>query len=169
MSMVDEKTGDVFRFHLNDPSRAGTGSAPTSGTCSTLEQVIEILKARQLGITWLCAARQLAKALTMPGTRHLVFRQREEDALEIVGRQWDLLQSLPPHLRFGVKVLKPHRGLERDDVRPEGEIELLHPNGRRSTIKAMPPTGDVGHGETVATVLIDEAARIKKLADVLEA
>jgi hypothetical protein len=35
MSMVDEKTGEVFRFHLNDPTPAGTGSAPTPGTCST--------------------------------------------------------------------------------------------------------------------------------------
>lgn len=169
MSMVDEKTGDVFRFHLNDP---------TSGWYFQREKVWDVLeqyriamalKARQEGITWLCAGRQLGKALTLPGTRHLVFRQREEDAFEIVGREWDLFRSLPPHLRFGVKVLKPHRGLDRDDVRPEGEIEFLHPDGRRSSIKAMPPTGDAGHGDTVASVLVDEAARIKKLRDVLKA
>lgn len=169
MSMVDEKTGEVFRFHLNDPSSGWHWQRTEAWDVMEANQVVEFLKARQLGLTWLCAGRQLGKALTMPGTRHLVFRQREEDALEIVSRQWDLLRSLPPHLRYGVKVLKPHRGLERDDVRPEGEIELLHPDGRRSSIKALPPTGDAGHGDTVASVLIDEAARIKKLRDVLKA
>lgn len=169
MSMVDEKSGEVFRFHLNDPESGWYWQRTEVWDVLEEEQVVAILKARQLGITWLCAARQLAKALTIPGTRHLVFRQREEDALEIIGRQWDLLVSLPEHLRYGVKVLTPQRGLIRDDVRPEGEIELLHPDGRRSTIKAMPPTGDVGHGDTVATVLLDEAARQKKLAAVLEA
>lgn len=169
MSMVDEKTGERFQFHLNDPESGWYFQRTKAWDVLDENQVTIIYKARQLGLTWLCAGRQLGKALTMPGTRHLVFRQREEDALEIVSRQWDLLLSLPPHLRYGVKVLKPHRGLERDDVRPEGEIEFLHPDGRRSSIKAYPPTGDVGRGNTVASVLLDEAAFIKKLREVLKA
>lgn len=169
MSMVDEKTGEVFRFYLNEPASPWYWQRTLVWDAMLENRVRMFYKARQLGITWLCAGRQLARALTVPGTRYLVFRQREEDAIKIVDRQWDLLLSLPEHLRYGVKVLKPHRGLERDDVRPEGEIELLHPNGRRSTIQALPPTGDPGHGETVAGVLLDEAARIKKLRDVLKA
>lgn len=169
MSMVDEKSGEKFQFHLNDPESGWYWQRTEAWDVMEANQVVLFLKARQLGLTWLCAARQLGRALTLPGTRHLVFRQREEDAFEIVGRQWDLLKSLPPHLRFGAKVLKPHRGFEREDVRPEGEIEFLHPDGRRSSIKALPPTGDAGHGDTVADVLVDEAARIKKLADVLKA
>jgi hypothetical protein len=105
----------------------------------------------------------------MPGTRHLVFRQREEDAIEIVGRQWDLLRSLPPHLRYGVKVLKPHRGLERDDVRPEGEIELLHPTAaaRRSRRCRRPATPATARPSPVCCSTRPPAS--KKLRDVLKA
>lgn len=169
MSMVDEKTGEKFQFHLNDPESGWFWQRTEAWDVMQAARIVLFYKARQLGLTWLCAGRQLGKALTMPGTRHLVFRQREEDAIKIVDRQWDLFKSLPEHLRYGVKVLKPHGGLTRDDIRPEGEIEFLHPDGRVSSIKALPPTGDAGHGDTVATVLIDEAARVKKLPDVLKA
>jgi hypothetical protein len=169
MSMVDEKTGDVFRFHLNNPKHAWYWQRVDVWDVLELERIILLYKARQLGITWLCAARQVARALTEPGTRHLVFRQREEDAIEIVDRQWELLKSLPPHLRFGAKVLTPNRGLERDDVEAAGEIELLHPDGRISSIKALPPTGSAGRGDTVASLLFDEAAFIDRLRKVLKA
>jgi len=169
MSMVDEKTGEVFRFYLNDPDSPWYWQRTLVWDVMATTQIRLFYKARQLGITWIAAARQLARALTLPGTRYLVFRQREEDALEIVNRQWQLLCSLPEHLRFGTKVITPHRGLDRDDVFPDGEIKLLHRNGVTSSIKALPPTGEPGHGETVAGVLLDEAARIKKLREVLKA
>lgn len=169
MRMVDEKTGEIFQLHLNDPTHPWYWQRTEVWDAMNRSQVCMFLKARQLGVTWTAAARQLARALTQPGTRYLVFRQREEDAQEVIYRQWQMLQSLPEHLRFGVKVLTPQYGLEKSNVKPAGLIELLHPDGRRSSIKALPPSGDPGHGETTAGVLVDEAARVGKLADVLEA
>lgn len=167
--MVDEKTGEVFQLHLNDPAHPWFWQRELVWNTMERSQVRMFLKARQLGVTWTAAGRQLARALTQPGTRYLVFRQREQDAVEIVKRQWQMLCSLPEHLRYGVEVVTPQYGLKNPSVKPAGLIELLHPDGRRSSIQALPPSGDPGHGETCAGVLIDEAARVDKLDDVLEA
>lgn len=160
MSMVDEKTGEIFRFHLND-KRNGWYWQREELDIILNEQKIIWLKARQLGLTWLCAAYQMAMCLLMPGTRHLVFRQKEDDAAEIIARQWQLFCSLPEHLRFGVEVITPGKGFE-----PNLVIELRHPDGRISTIRGMASTERSGHGPTSASVLLDEAGRIEKLAGI---
>jgi hypothetical protein len=154
--MVDEKTGEEFRFFLTDPE---SGWFWQRGTLDELidHQKVIILKARQLGITWLCAAYQLWEALTRPGTRHLIFRQREDDSIEIIRRVWLMFESLPEHLRFGVRVLEPRPGF-----RARNAITLQHPDGRISSIVGMVATERAGRGSTVATVLFDEAAFIEK-------
>jgi hypothetical protein len=130
MSMVDEKTGDVFRFHLNDPTSGWYWQRTDVWDVLESEQVIAALQgaaARHHLALRRPAARPRADRARHPAPRLPAARRgRDRDRRPAVG----LLRSLPPHLRFGVKVLKPHRGLERDDVRPEGEIELLHPDGR---------------------------------------
>lgn len=166
--LVDEKTGDVFQFHLTDPGPPPSTEKVPEGEngwfwqrelLETLmaEQKTLILKARQLGVTWLCAGYQLWVALTSPGTRHLIFRQTEDDVKEVVGRVWDMYCSLPEHLKFGTRVLKPAKGF-----RPSVEIELEHPDGRISRIQGKVSTERAGRGATVATVLFDEAAFIDK-------
>ena len=160
MSMVDEKTGEIFRFHLTDPSNGWHWQRDELDRILADQKIIW-LKARQLGLTWLCAAYQMGQALLKPGTRHLVFRQKEDDAAEIIARQWQLFCSLPEHLRFGVEVITPGKGFE-----PSLLIELRHPDGRISTIRGMASTERSGHGPTSASVLLDEAARIEKLAGI---
>ena len=69
-----------------------------------LDQWIEhplslVLKARQIGITWLAAGYALWKLLTMPGTRALVVSINEDEAIKVVNRIFDMFVSLPEHLR----------------------------------------------------------------------
>lgn len=160
MSMPDEKTGERFRFHLTDPSSGWYWQREVLDELIS-EQKSVILKARQLGITWLCAAYQLASALLKPDTLHLVYRQKEDDAAEIIDRIWTMFESLPEHLTFGVTVITPRGGF-----RPHLQIEFRHPDGRISRIRGMASTSSAGHGQTVASILLDEGSRIEKLREI---
>lgn len=161
--MVDEKTGEVFQFHLNDPESGWNWQREVLDTLRSEQKTI-ILKARQLGITWLCAGLQLAEALTRPGTLHLIYRQKEDDAAEIIERIWQMFTTLPEHLKMGVRVLTPRTGHH-----PFLAIELEHPDGRVSRLLGMASTSASGHGHTAASVLLDEAARIEKLREIWKA
>lgn len=156
--MTDERTGEAFQFHLTDEDSPWHWQRTDVLDAIEANQKIVVLKARQLGITWICAGYQLATALTKPGTLHLIYRQKEDDSAKIVSRIWEMYQTLPDHLKMGVKVLKPKWG-----ARPHLEIVFEHPDGRISTIRGMASTESEGHGETAATVLIDECARIESV------
>lgn len=155
--VVDEKTGERFKFHLTDESHPWHWQRGVLDTLASEQKTI-ILKARQIGITWVCAGYQLADALCRPGTRHIIYRQKEDDAAKIVNRIWDIFNALPSHLRMGVRVLRPQAGF-----RPTLHIEFEFPDGSLSSIVGMATTESAGHGDTVATALVDEAARIEKL------
>lgn len=176
--MVDEKTGDSFRFDLLDADeRAAAG--PAFGTddrdgswywqrevLDTLLRELRVifLKARQIGITWTVCGFGLWIVLTKPGTLVLVYRQKEDEAKKLVARIWQMYQGLPEHLRFGVVVLKPAYGKE-----PSTEIHFKHPDGRISKVLGMASTASAGHGETAALVIVDEGAYIDKLRAIWKA
>jgi hypothetical protein len=113
-----------------------------------------VLKARQIGITWLGAGYGLWKLLTMPGTRVLVVSINEDEAIKVVNRIFDMFTSLPEHLQFDAKITKPSR-----DARPSTLVELTFPDGRISSVVGLPSTRRAGHGETATLVLLDEYAR----------
>jgi hypothetical protein len=113
-----------------------------------------VLKARQIGITWLGAGYALWKLLTMPGTRVLMVSINEDEAIKVVNRVFDMFMSLPEHLRFEARVTKPTR-----DARPTTLIEFTFPDGRISTVVGLPSTRRAGHGETATIVILDEYAR----------
>jgi hypothetical protein len=161
--MVDEKTGESFEFHLLDPSHPWHWQRGVLDTLLETKRII-ILKARQIGITWLACGLALWIALVRPGTRILVYRQKEEEAIKLVQRIWQQFQGLPEHLRFGVTVITPQKGHE-----PSRAIRLRHPDGRISTIEGFPSTDSAGHGETAALVLMDEAAYIDSLRGIWKA
>ncbi len=112
-----------------------------------------VLKGRQLGVTWVYAGEALWTMLTMPGSAVLAYSINEDEASQLVNRVWDMYESLPDHLKMGTKVLKPSRG-----HRPHTEIELLHPDGRISTITGMASTPKAGRGRTAALIILDEYA-----------
>jgi hypothetical protein len=150
---IDPKTGEHFEFTLNDENAGWYWQRAVLDKWigNTLSLV---LKARQIGITWLAAGYALWKLLTMPGTRALVVSINEDEAIKVVNRIFDMFMSLPEHLRFEAAVSKPSR-----DARPTTLIEFTFPDGRISSVVGLPSTRRAGHGETATIVLLDEYAR----------
>ena len=160
---IDARSAETFQFQVVDED------APWYWQRGLLDHWIEAdqwvgLKARQIGITWLAAGFGLWKALSAPGARVLIISINEEEASKVVNRIWDMFVSLPEHLKFGVKVLKPTRG-----ARPHTTIELEHPGGFVSALVGLPSTKKAGHGETAALVILDEFSRQEYAADTWKA
>ena len=146
---TDAKTGEEFRFLEHQGwewQRAELDSY-------VAQQVLLRLKARQLGVSWLGIGYAEWRCLTSPGTRALCVSINETESVKLVNRAWDLWESCPEHLRFDAKVLKPQKG------RPSTRIEWEFPDGRVSSLIAMPSTPKAGHGETAGVVFLDEFAR----------
>jgi len=150
---IDPKTGERFTFTLND-AEAGWYWQRKVLDDWRAHPLSMVLKARQIGITWLAAGYALWKLLTMPGTRALIVSINEDEAIKVVNRLFDMFNSLPDHLRFEAQITKPTRG-----ARPTTLIEFTFPDGRLSSVVGLPSTRRAGHGETATIVLLDEYAR----------
>lgn len=149
---VDPKTGEEFEFQVENPQDGWYWQRDLLLWWMANPASI-VLKARQIGVTWLAAAWALWLLLYKPGTRVLVYSADEDEASKVVNRVWGMLWSLPEHLRDHVEVVKPGRGAD-----PYTTIELRHPDGRKSAMVGLPSTKKAGHGETAALVLLDEFA-----------
>lgn len=169
MRAPDERTAEEFSFeHLRDRDAAtasGWGWQRDLLFWMHDESRCILLKARQLGATWVACAYAVWVAVCKPGSRVLVYRQKQDESVENVIRCWRLFQSLPEHLRMGVKVLKPARG----HLPNGGEVELEFPDGRTSKIVAMSSATASGHGSTAALVLMDEFSRMDNASDIMKA
>lgn len=168
MSAPDERTGETFTFeHLrSEEAAAGHPWGWQREYFLWLYRVLRTitLKARQLGITWLGCAACVADALTIEGSLCLIYRQKEEEAIENVRRCWALFESLPQHLRMDVEVLTPTRG-----ALPSTEIKLRFANGKISRVLAMTSASASGHGKTARRALLDEHSRIERAAEIMKA
>lgn len=103
--------------------------------------LLAILKARQLGLTWLALARALWMMLFRPIATIGIFSQRETDAAELLSKR---LAPMYDRLPEWVKVGAPR-------VNNSTHIEL--PND--SSARAFPTTG--GRSYTFSLLIIDEA------------
>ena len=150
---VDSRTGERFTFTMNDPDAGWYWQRETIDHWMA-NPLNLVLKARQLGITWLAVGYALWKLLTMPGTRVLIVSINEDEAIKVVNRMFDMFHSLPDHLCFEAEVTKPSRG-----ARPSTLIEFTFKDGRISSAVGLPSTRRAGHGEVATLVLLDEYAR----------
>lgn len=153
VNCVDSTTGEIFRFQLEDPDSGWYWQRELLDEWLDSSKHIS-LKARQLGITWLAGGLALWTALYVPGSNSLIVSIKEEDAVKVIGRVWDMLQSLPPYLWNSARVIKPKLG-----IRPTSEIQLEFPNGKVSQIRGLTSTPTAGHGATAALVVLDEFSR----------
>lgn len=163
MSAPDERTAEIFNFHhlINEEERWAWQRDFLKEVHHSQRMVA--LKARQLGVTWLCCAYVVWTALYRPGTLSLVYRQKHEEAQENVRRCWQLLQSLPSHLQTA-EILIPQRGAVASE-----ELRLQFSNGSLSRVLAMSSASASGHGKTAAVVLLDEFSRIERAAEIFKA
>ncbi len=178
MAAVDQRDGTRFSFeHLREPLEPGEAWLEER-TLRTRdknwrwqrfiaemiyrERRLDVLKGRQIGVTWVCLAIDVAEAITMPNTASLLFRQREDEAVDNVRRWWTLYKSLPKHFTEEIKVLKPD--LSRTAMPGRDGIQLEFPDGEISEVVPMTSAASSGHGRSVRRVLMDEGAYIEKLA-----
>ncbi len=86
MSAPDERTAETFTFeHLRDEAAAevsGWGWQRDLLVWLHERKRCILLKARQLGATWIACAYAVWTALCRPGSLTLVYRQKEEEAVD---------------------------------------------------------------------------------------
>src|SRR4029450_4363351 len=146
---VDPKTGEEFRFHFD----GGWEWQRDELSSYMHDQLILRLKARQLGVSWLGIGYCEWKCLTSPGTRALAISTGETESAKLINRAWDLWENSPEHMRFQAEIIKPTKG------RPSTQIQWRFPDGRISSLLAMPSSPRAGHGETAGVVFLDEFGR----------
>jgi hypothetical protein len=110
----------------------------------TTRQVL-ILKARQLGISWLLCAYALWLCLYHPGRMVLLFSRGQLEADELLRRVKVLYQRLPDWLRTALP-----------RVITENASELAWDNGSR--VQSLPATENAGRSFTASLVIMDEFA-----------
>lgn len=124
-----------------------------------------ILKARQLGITWLAVAVGLWYMLYRPGSSIVAYSYEEEQAKKLVQRAWLMFQSLPMALRGHVEIITPDKA-----VLPSEWIRVVDKaTGKMSSFQALPATQRAGHGDTVTWAIMDEIARQTYAKDIYTA
>ena len=115
-----------------------------------------ILKARQLGVTWLAVALGLWYILYRPGSNVVAWSQGLDEAKLLIQRAWLIFQGIPFELRSHAKVLSPLRS----EI-PSEQIVLQFADGRISTFVALPDTKKAGQSRTITLGIMDELARME--------
>ncbi len=108
------------------------------------ENEIIILKARQLGISWLVVGFSLWKVLFHDNAKVLFFSQGEVEAWDLVAKARFIYKHLPDYMK---------RTLENDTR------SWLTFAANDSEIKAMPSTDKAGRGTDTTIVIRDEVAQ----------
>lgn len=108
---------------------------------------VVILKARQLGVTWVMALYALWYVMAHPHAEVIIVSVGEREARAVVKRIRFLYDHLPEQVRAAFPVLN-----DTLESFPVG-----HPDGV-STITSLPSTATAGRGETANVVLMDEGA-----------
>ena len=120
-----------------------------------------ILKARQLGITWLVICYEVWKILTEPGYTVIALSRTEKEAMELVRRVGVVLDNQPLSRRktdwYGAKhtVTALTVTVERD--------------GKSSTFMAFPSSQNVGRSFTANLLILDEWAFQQFAAEIWQA
>jgi hypothetical protein len=129
------------------PFRLWDGQRSVLATFDASDRVI-VLKARQLGISWLAVAYAVWLAVFRPGRLILVFSKGQLEADELLRRARFIYDRLPGW----IQAVAPHRpGRDKATI---NEFGLA--NGSR--IRSLPATRSAGRSFTASLILFDEAA-----------
>ena len=116
-----------------------------------------VLKARQLGLTWLCLWYALWCMLKNSGFVVVALSRRDEDSKELVSRLAFSLKQLPKWLVIeGKEPIPGYDGLVWSST--AHEIVIHRTGGEKSRFIAMPAAQDSGRSFTAALVILDEWA-----------
>jgi len=105
------------------------------------EQLIVVMKSRQIGLSWLLAAYALWYAMFRRGANIMMFSKGEGEAMELLGKCYRIYNQLPPFLKLKVD--------------PKSATEMGFPT-MMSSIKAFAATETAGISYTASVVMCDE-------------
>ncbi|MEP7357656.1 MAG: hypothetical protein ABI847_10485 [Anaerolineales bacterium] len=111
------------------------------------QRLIIILKARQLGISWICCWYALWLCLFQNGKVVLLFSKGQPEANELLRRILALYDRLPDWMRDAAPAL-----IKRNTTAAEWA------NG--SHVLSLPASPNAGSGYTASLVILDEAAKL---------
>ena len=109
----------------------------------SIHNLIDLIKSKQIGISWILAAYALWKIYTLPGWNVLELSKGLDEAKKLLDKSRVVYHNLPDWMR----VYK----LEPDSATQFGFKEM------RSVITAYPSTETAGVGETAGLVIHDES------------
>lgn len=134
--IYDATTGEWVKFELWPEQR------------QTLRVILNnllviILKARQLGLTWLCLGFALWTMIFRPAATVLLFSRRDDEAVYLLSseRMRGMWERLPPWLKHGLRVISSN------------DHEWMLSNG--SVARAFPTSA--GDSYTASLAIVDEA------------
>ena len=116
-----------------------------------------ILKARQLGLTWMVAAYVLWLAWTRPLQLIIVISVTEDLSVEFLERVYFMLDRLPAGISPTVR------------ARTKQTLEIQHLDGLVSTIKSLPTTEMGAQSKTPTLLILDETSRNRLVAEIYAA
>ena len=158
----DRKTMRPLRFKLWEGQKASLPKIIT-------EKLLIILKARQLGLTWLVCAYVVWRAIFHFNELIIIVSGSDEDyGVEFLARCKFIFDNLPDWMKpqvykrnekelcFGNEVKDPKTGITK--------IE-----GLNSTIKALAPTPSAGQSKTCSLLILDEAALNRYVKNIFQA
>lgn len=135
----DSNSLATMPFHLWDAQRELLGDIQS-------ERLLFILKARQLGISWLICAYALWLCLYRPGRVVLFFSIGQVEANEMLRRVNVMYWRLKPELRAALPALVK-----------ENTTDMVWEGGSR--IQSLPSRKDAGSSYTASLVVLDEFAK----------
>lgn len=115
-------------------------------TSMRLERLLLILKARQLGISWLVCAYVLWLCLFYPGRLVLMFSIGQDEANEMLRRVSVMYHRLPQAMRIALP-----------SVIKENKSAMTWAN--ESRVESLPTTRNAGSGYTASLVVLDEFSK----------
>lgn len=144
----DDKDEILQRFKLWDKQK------------EVLQSIIEhrlniILKARQLGVTWLTLAYSLHCLLFNTGYLVIALSKTEEDAKELIRRLGTMLSKLGMFIKEDTKENENWQGLKYSTTALS--IEIFH-KGKSSVFKAFSSSKSAGRSFTANLLVLDEWA-----------
>lgn len=111
------------------------------------EQKIILLKARQLGLTWLTAAYVLWLGMTKQLNLSLIISVSEDLSIEFLDRVYFILDRLPNYMYPPIK------------SRTKQVLEFQHQQGLVSIIKSLPTTEMGAQSKTPNVLILDETCK----------
>lgn len=108
-------------------------------------RLVIVLKARQLGISWICCSYALWLCLFHPGKVVLLFSKSLDDATELLRRIKALYDRLPDWMRQALPA-----------ITKSNTEQLVFANGSR--VESESTGKQSGRGKTASLVMLDEAA-----------